>query len=208
MPYARLLNRHSQTTLNEPQCGADLRTHHSIPTMGRQTQVKYVSHYIQMMSLHTHNDALMCKAFPSRLRPTALRWFNGLRKGSIHNFTKLIQEFSVWFETCSKVPQLVDALLSMKMRVGETLCSYASRYWELYNEISGGNKKIVASTFRLGLLEDSELQESLTRKPPKDMGQLKRCIEEYKHLEDDRLQSQGKAPLVSRPRQGSFQSRS
>ena len=81
-----------------------------------------------MMSLHTHKDALMCKVFPSSLGPTALRWFNGLRKGSIHNFAELIQEFGVRFVTCSWVPQPVNALLSMKMNVGETLHSYASWY--------------------------------------------------------------------------------
>ena len=79
-----------------------------------------------MMSLHGHNDALICKVFPSILGPTALRWFNGLRKGSIHSFAELIQEFEVRFMTCSRVPQLVDALLSMKMGAGETLYSYTS----------------------------------------------------------------------------------
>ena len=57
--------------------------------------VEHVSHYIQMMSLHTHNDALMCKVFPSSLGPSALRWFNELRKGLIHSFFELIQEFGV-----------------------------------------------------------------------------------------------------------------
>ena len=95
---------------------------------GKTNPVKHVSHYIQMMSLHTHNDALMCKVFPSSLGPTALRWFNGLQKGSIRSFSELIQEFSVRFVTCSRVPQSVDALLSMKMRAGETLHSYTSRY--------------------------------------------------------------------------------
>lgn len=99
----------------------------------------------------------------------------------------MIQEFGVRFVTCSRVPQPVDALLSMKMRVGETLRSYANWYWELYNEIGGGNKKIAASTFRMGLSEDSELRELLTRKPPEDMRQLMRRIEEYKYLEDDQL---------------------
>jgi len=109
------------------------------------------------MSLHTHNNVLMCKVFPSSLGPTTLRWFNGLKKGSIHSFSELIQEFGVRFMTCSQVPQPVDALLLMKMRVGETLHSYANRYWELYNEIGEGNEKIMVSTFRLGLLEDLEL---------------------------------------------------
>ncbi|XP_023896708.1 uncharacterized protein LOC112008602 [Quercus suber] len=171
---------------------------------GKTDPVEHVSHYIQMMSLHTHNDALMCKVFPSSLGPTALRWFNGLRKGSIHNFTELIQEFRIRFVTCSRVPQPVDALLSMKMRVGETLRSYVARYWELYNEIGGGNEKIAASTFRMGLPEDSRLRESLTKKPPEDMRQLMRCIEEYKQLEDDQLQSKGKAPAVNCPRQNIY----
>ena len=118
---------------------------------GKTDPMEHVSHFIQMMSLHTHNDALMCKVFPSSLEPTALRWFNGLRKGSIHRFADLIQEFGIRFMTCSWVLQLVDTLLSMKMRATETLCNYTSRYWELYNEINRGNEKIATSTFRLGL---------------------------------------------------------
>ena len=56
----------------------------------------------------------------------------------------------------------------------------------------------------MGLPENSELRESLTKKPPKDMRQLMRRIEEYKRLEDDQLQSKGKAPMINRPRQGGF----
>jgi len=45
----------------------------------------------------------------------------------------------------------------MKMGVRETLRNYTRWYWELYNKINGGNEKIVASTFQLGLPEESEL---------------------------------------------------
>ena len=98
----------------------------------------------------------------------------------------------------------MDALLSIKMRVDETLRSYASRYWKLYNEIGEGNEKIAASTFKMGLSEDSELRESLTKRPPKDMRQLMRRIEEYKRLEDNQLQNKGKASLLNRSQQGIF----
>ena len=54
----------------------------------------------------------------------------------------------------------------------------------------------------MGLPEDSELRESLTKRPPEDMRQLMRRIEEYKRLKDDRLQNKGKAPLLDRSRQG------
>ena len=88
---------------------------------GKTDLVEHVSHYIQMMSF-------MCKVFLSSLGPTALRWFNGLRKRSIHNFGKLIQEFGIRFMMCSRVLQPVDVLLFMKIGVGETLWSYANRY--------------------------------------------------------------------------------
>ena len=93
----------------------------------------------------------------------------------------------------------MDALLSMKMGARETLHSYANRYWELYNEIGKGNEKIAARTFWMGLPEDFELRDSLTRKPPGYIRQLIRRIEEYKRLEDDRLQSKGKALVINHP---------
>ncbi|XP_023905132.2 uncharacterized protein LOC112016904 [Quercus suber] len=59
----------------------------------------------------------------------------------------------------------------------------------------------------MGLPEESGLRESLTKKPPEDMRQLMRRIEEYKRLEDDRMQSKGKAQVTDRPRQSGFQQR-
>ena len=55
----------------------------------------------------------------------------------------------------------------------------------MYNKIGRGNEKIIANTFRLGLPKDSELRDLLTKRPPKDMRQLMRRIEEYRMLEDD-----------------------
>ena len=59
----------------------------------------------------------------------------------------------------------------------------------------------------MGLPEDSELLESLTKGPPEDIRQLMRRIEEYKCLKDDQLQNKGKALVVSNQRQGGFQLR-
>ena len=88
---------------------------------GKTDLVEHVSHYIQMMSLYSHNDGLMCKVFLPSLGPTAMRWFNGLRKRSIQNFRELMQAFGARFITCSKVPQPIGSLLSMRMKSGKTL---------------------------------------------------------------------------------------
>lgn len=83
--------------------------------------VENVSHFTQLMALYSRNKGLLGKVFPSSLSPTAMRWFNGLKKGSIHNFGELIQAFGARFVTCNRVPQPIDALLSMKIGSGETL---------------------------------------------------------------------------------------
>ena len=55
------------------------------------------SHFTQLMAFYSRNDGLLCKVFPSSLDPTAMRWFNGLKKGSVHNFRELIQAFGARF---------------------------------------------------------------------------------------------------------------
>lgn len=88
---------------------------------GKTDPVEHVSHYTQLMALSSQNDGLMCKVFPSILRSTTMRWFNCLKKWSIHSFDDLIQVFKVHFITCSRAPLPIDALLSMRMRSRETL---------------------------------------------------------------------------------------
>ena len=56
---------------------------------GRIDLVEHVSHFNQMMVVYSKNKALMCKVFPSSLGPVAMRWFDGLKAGSIDSFKEL-----------------------------------------------------------------------------------------------------------------------
>ena len=56
---------------------------------GRTDLVEHVSHFNQRMAVHSKNEALMCKVFPSSLGPVAIRWFDGLRTSSIDSFKEL-----------------------------------------------------------------------------------------------------------------------
>ena len=75
---------------------------------GRMDPVEHVSHFNQRMVVHSQNEALMCKVFPSSLEPVAMRWFDGLKEGSI-------RAFKAHFVTCSRVPRSLDSLLSITM---------------------------------------------------------------------------------------------
>ena len=120
------------------------------------------------MYFHPNYGSLFSKRWatiqgvPFQSRPQAMRWFNILKKGSIHNFAELIQAFGDKFITCSQELQPIYALLSMAMGSGETLQSYLDRYWELYDEIRVDNKHATTRTFKLGLPLHSELRDSLT----------------------------------------------
>ncbi|XP_023876809.1 uncharacterized protein LOC111989260 [Quercus suber] len=48
---------------------------------GRTDPVKDVSHFNQRMVVHSKNEALMCKVFPSSLGLVAMRWFDSLGAG-------------------------------------------------------------------------------------------------------------------------------
>ena len=95
---------------------------------GKTDPVEHVSHFNQRMIVHSKNEALMCKVFPSSLGPVAMRWFDGLRAGSIDSFKELTQAFGSRFITCSRVPRPLASLLSLSMREGETLKTYSDRY--------------------------------------------------------------------------------
>ena len=93
-----------------------------------ENPVEHVSHFNQRMAIHSRNEALMCKVFPSSLGHVAMRWFDGLGVSSIDSFKELTRAFGSHFVTCNRVPQPLDSLLSMTMREGKTLKTYFDRY--------------------------------------------------------------------------------
>ena len=76
---------------------------------GQMDPVEHVSHFNQRMVVHSKDEPLMCKVFPSNLGPVTMRWFDVLRADS---FKELTWVFSSHFITCSRVPWLLDSLLS------------------------------------------------------------------------------------------------
>ena len=148
------------------------------------------------MVVHSKDEALLCKIFPSSLEPVAMRWFNGLRANSINSFRELTQAFDSHFVTCSRVPKPLDSLLSLSMREGETLKAYLDRYWEMYNEINGDFQDVAINTFKVGLLNEHGLRKSLTSKPITSVRQLMNRIDKYKKVEEDQQQGKGKVKVI------------
>ena len=107
----------------------------------------------------------MCKVFSFSLRSMAMRWFDGLERGSIRSFEELTRAFGAKFVMCSKVPRPLDSLLSMVLREGEALKTYFDRYWEMFNEIDGDFEDVAIRTFKVRLPIEHNLRKSLMMKP-------------------------------------------
>ena len=87
---------------------AKLPKHFHQPTFamynGRTDPVEHVSQFKQKIAIHSQDEALLCRVFPSSLGPMLMRWFDGLRTNFISSFKKLTQSFCSRFITCSRVP--------------------------------------------------------------------------------------------------------
>ena len=114
---------------------------------GKTDPVEHVNHFTQLMVTYSWND-MQGVPFQS---PTMMRWFNNLKKGSIHSF-------GARFVTCSRKLQPINALLLMAMGVerpfGPTRIGIGGR--------GGDNKHVAASTFKQELPLHSKLRDSLT----------------------------------------------
>ena len=163
---------------------------------GRTDPVEHGSHFNQRMAVHSKNEALICKVFPSSLGPVAMRWFNGLRTNSIDSFRKLTRAFDPRFITCNRVPRPLGSLLSMSIREGEILKTYSDKYWEMFNEIDGDYDDVAINTFKAGLPAEHDLRKSMTSKPIASVHQLMDRIDKYKRVKEDQLQGKGKAKVI------------
>ena len=69
---------------------AKLPRHFHQPTFamynGHSDLVEHVSQFKQKMAVHSQDEALMYRVFPSSLGPMPMRWFDGLRTNSISSF--------------------------------------------------------------------------------------------------------------------------
>jgi len=84
---SRALNQISKSTFTYKIEGGKLPWCFTQPTFtmynSRTDPVEHVSHFNQRIVVHSKNEALMCKVFPSSLGPVIMRWFDGLGAGSL-----------------------------------------------------------------------------------------------------------------------------
>ena len=129
---SKALNQISKSPFMRKIEGAILpwRFHQPTSTIynGQTDPMEHVSHFNQRMAVHSKDEALVLKVFPSSLEPVVMRWFDGQRANSIDSFKELTRTFGSHFITCTRVVWPIDSILSLFMREWETLKTYSDRY--------------------------------------------------------------------------------
>ena len=90
--------------------------------------------------------------------------------------------------------------MSMRMKDSESLKSYSSRYWEVYNEVDSGTEEMAIKTFKQGLDPESELRHSLSKRPTKSMRDLMSRIEQYVQVEENQARTRATSTQSWLPR--------
>ncbi|XP_065630726.1 uncharacterized protein LOC136068033 [Quercus suber] len=152
------------------------------------------------MAVHSKDEALMCKVFPSSLGPVAMRWFDSLKADSINSFRELTQAFGSHFVTCRRVAKPLASLLSLSMQEEETLKTYSNRYWKMFNKMEDDCDGVALNTFKLGLPTEHGLRKSLIGKSVTNVCQLMDRIDKYKRVEEDQQQGKGKDKVIPQER--------
>ena len=73
---------------------------------------------------------------------------------------------------------------------------YSAGYWEMFNEIEKDFDDVVVRTFKVGLPKEHDLRKSLTKKPVRSVHRPMDRIDEYKRVEEDQQQGNGKSKVI------------
>ena len=88
---------------------------------------KHLRAYQVKMVVHSHDNRLMCRVFPSSLKGTALDWLYSLLSWSLWNF-EVGNTFFSQYASRQEFKRNNKQLLTIKMKPGETLKRYISYF--------------------------------------------------------------------------------
>ncbi|XP_057761099.1 uncharacterized protein LOC130981527 [Arachis stenosperma] len=98
------------------------------PYDGTSDPSHYLSNFKNRMYLTDASDAIRCKAFPTTLTKTAIKWFDSLPSRSISSFDDLSGKFIARFSIQKDKAKHAPSLLGIKKGDRKSLRNYLERF--------------------------------------------------------------------------------
>ncbi|XP_057747226.1 uncharacterized protein LOC130966437 [Arachis stenosperma] len=106
----------------------DFKAPNMTPYDGTSDPSHHLSNFRSRMYLTDASDAIQCKAFPTTLTKTAIKWFDTLPPRSITSFDDLAKKFLSRFSIQKDKAKHAPSLLGIKQGDQESLRSYMERF--------------------------------------------------------------------------------
>ncbi|XP_014490820.1 uncharacterized protein LOC106753514 [Vigna radiata var. radiata] len=135
------------------------------------------------MAFRTGCDAIWCRAFSLSLEGEALKWFDSLPNGTIENFKSLSNMFKSQFAACRVQDATIVDLMNLKQGKEETLKTFMDRFQKIVRRVKGLSTKLALQHVMPGL-RPGPFKDSICRKPPKTMEELRQRTADEIRVED------------------------
>ncbi|XP_020209555.1 uncharacterized protein LOC109794523 [Cajanus cajan] len=144
---------------------------------------EHLNVFLTQATLSTQDDSALCRIFPTSLKGRALRWFTRLPTSSIDSFAELSSQFTLQFATSKPYRTTSLALAGVRQEKKESLRSFMDRFNKIAMEIGDLNPAVALDRLSTAL-RPGPFVNSLCKKPPVDMNDLRRRAEKYMQMEE------------------------
>ncbi|XP_020240503.1 uncharacterized protein LOC109819251 [Cajanus cajan] len=171
---------------------------------------EHVDIFLTQVTLSTTDDAALCRIFPTSQKGRALSWFTRLPANSIDSFNTLASQFTIQFSTSRPHHLTSLALVSIRQEKKESLRAFMSRFNKAALEIRDLNPAVALQHLTTAL-KSGPFANSICKKPPSDMDDLRRRADKYMQMEElAEFRNQARAEVsakVEKPAKSSYRSR-
>ncbi|XP_072056308.1 uncharacterized protein [Arachis hypogaea] len=144
----------------------------------------HLSNFKSRMYLADASDATRCKAFPTTLTKSIMKWFDSLPPRSVASFDDLARKFFTWFSIQKDKVKHAPSLLGVKQEVSEYLRDYMERFNKAYFEIQDLHTEAIIMGLVNGLREGPFFQ-SISKRHPTSLNDVQERAEKYINMEEN-----------------------